>query len=220
MLVAESAHGLGDIVEAARAAGVRVDTVPRAALDAMAEGVPHQGVVAEAESYAYRSWRDGLAFAEQRGEAPLVLAVDGVTDPRNLGSLLRTAEAAGCHAVIIPKRRAAQVNPTVEKAAAGATAHLVIDSVPNLGRALQDAREVGLWIVALDPAGTESLFGLALLTEPVVLVVGAEGPGVSKLVKQRADSRVHIPMSGKTASLNVGVAGALALFEARRVRSL
>jgi 23S rRNA (guanosine2251-2'-O)-methyltransferase len=220
VLIADGAHGVADIVEAARAAGVRVDRVPRSALDAVSEGVSHQGVVAEAESFAYRSWREGLAVAEQRGEPALLLAVDGVTDPRNLGSLLRTAEAAGCHAAIIPQRRAAQVNATVEKAAAGATAHLVIDSVPNLGRALEDAREAGLWIVALDPEGTDSLFGFPLLTEPVAIVVGAEGPGVSKLIKQRADARVSIPMSGKTASLNVGVAGALAIFETTRLRSL
>lgn len=218
ILVAEGAHRLGDILETARAAGVRVDRVPRAALDAAAPGIAHQGVLAEAEAFAFRDWREGLAIAGRRGEPVLLLAIDGVSDPRNLGSLLRSAEAAGAHAVLLPKRRAAPVTATVQKAAAGAAEHLVVDNVTNLVRALDDAREAGVWIVALDPSAGESLFAHPLLSEPVAIVVGAEGPGVSRLIKERADARVSIPMSGKTASLNVGVAGALALFEARRAR--
>jgi 23S rRNA (guanosine2251-2'-O)-methyltransferase len=218
IVVAEGATGVSDILGAARDASVRVERLPRSALDAKASTPAHQGVMAEAEDFRYRSWRLGLELARERGETPLLLAVDGVTDPHNLGSLIRSAEAAGAHAVIVPARRSASVNATVEKAAAGATAHAVVDRVTNLERTLAQARSEGLWVVALDPEAAESLFDHPLLSEPVVIVVGSEGSGVSRLVAERSDVRVRIPLAGHTASLNAGVAGAIALFEARRKR--
>lgn len=219
LLVATGVAGVGDIIEAARAARVRIDRVPRAAIESKASTTAHQGVLAEIEEFRYRSWREGVAEAEERGEKALLLACDGVTDPHNLGSLIRSAEAAGAHAVIIPARRSAQVNATVEKAAAGATAHIVVDRVGNLERTLDDAREKGIWVIALTVDGEQSLFDAPLLTEPSVIVVGAEGTGVSRLVAERADARVRISLGGRTGSLNAGVAGAIALFEARRRRT-
>jgi len=219
LLIADGVSGVGDIVRAARSAGVRVDTVPRAALAARTASVAHQGVAAETETFQFRAWREGLAAAAARGEPALLLAMDGITDPGNVGSLLRSAEAAGCHAVLVPARRSAPINAVVEKVAAGATAHLVIDQVPNLERALAALRQEGVWIVALDPEAGEEIYAHPLFSEPVVIVVGAEGAGVSRLVAERADVRVRIPLYGRTASLNAAVAGAIALFEVRRSRS-
>lgn len=210
---------IAEIVSAARAAGVRVERVPRPVLDRAAAGRVHQGVVAEAEPYRYRSWEEAASAAKERGDPPLLLALDGITDPGNLGSLMRSAEGAGAHAVLIPRRRASPVTPVVEKASAGALEHLPIDRVPNLERALERCRNVGIWVVGLDDeAGTE-IWDCELLTEPLVLVVGAEGKGLSRLVLERSDARVRIPMAGRVGSLNAAVAGAVALFEVRRMRS-
>ncbi|MGH2794501.1 MAG: 23S rRNA (guanosine(2251)-2'-O)-methyltransferase RlmB [Actinomycetota bacterium] len=210
---------LGEIVATAASAGVRVERVPRPVLDKIATGRAHQGIIAEAEPYRYRSWEDAVAAAKERGEVPLLLALDGVTDPGNLGSLIRSAEAAGAHAVLVPKRRAAPVTPTVEKASAGAIEHLPIDRVPNLERALVRAKGLGLWVVGLDGDAETALWDSHLFTEPLVLVVGAEGKGISRLVAERADALVRIPMLGRLGSLNAAMAGAIALFEASRRRS-
>jgi 23S rRNA (guanosine2251-2'-O)-methyltransferase len=223
ILVAEGAEARGTlatILAAAAAAGVSVERVPRAALDRTAETRAHQGVVAEAEPFRYRSWREALRRAERRGEPPLLLALDGVEDPGNVGALLRSAEAAGCHGVILRARRAAPVTPAAEKASAGAVEHLVVDRVPNLARALAECRRAGLWVVGLDASAAEPLFGCALLREPVVLVVGSEARGLSRLVAERADLLVRIPMAGRVASLSAPAAGTVALFEARRLRDM
>jgi 23S rRNA (guanosine2251-2'-O)-methyltransferase len=221
LLVAEGAASRGPLTEilaAARAAGIRVDRVPRERLDRMAASRSHQGVIAEAEGFRYRSWLEALAAAEQKGEPPLLLALDGITDPGNLGALLRSAEAAGAHGALIPARRAADVTPVVEKASAGALEHLILDRVPNLERALGDLRSKGVWVVGLHGAATGSIWTCELLTEPVVLVVGAEGRGLSRLIAKRADALVRIPMGGRIGSLNAASAGAVALFEAARRR--
>ena len=219
LLIAEGTSRVDDIVEAARSSHVRVERVPRSHIDGFVSGV-HQGVAAETDDFVYRSWREGLVLASERGELALFLALDGITDPHNVGSLLRSAEAAGAHAAILPARRASPVTAVVEKAAAGATSHLIVDQVTNLQRTLAEAKEAGVWIVALDMDGEADLFDHPLLVEPVAIVVGAEGSGVSRLVRERADARVRIPMSGRTASLNAGVAGAIAMFETKRQRRL
>ncbi|HJR19211.1 MAG TPA: 23S rRNA (guanosine(2251)-2'-O)-methyltransferase RlmB [Actinomycetota bacterium] len=210
---------LGEIVATAASAGVRVERVPRPVLDKIATGRAHQGVIAEAEPYRYRSWEDAVAAAKERGEVPLLLALDGVTDPGNLGSLIRSAEAAGAHAVLVPKRRAAPVTPTVEKASAGALEHLPVDRVTNLERALEACKGLGLWVVGLSGSVQAPLWACDLLTEPLVLIVGAEGKGLSRLISERADALVRIPMQGRVGSLNAAVAGAVALFEVSRRRS-
>lgn len=221
ILIAEGGRergSLAEIVALARGAGVRVDRLPRAAIDARARTRAHQGVLAEVEPYRFRPWREGIARAAARAEPPMLLALDGVTDPQNLGSLLRSAEAFGAHAVILPGRRAAPLTATVEKVAAGAVEHLAVDRVSSLERALADCRAEGLWIVGLAGDAEQELSGCELLGEPVVLVIGSEGRGLSRLVRERADAVARIPMAGRTGSLNAAVAGAVALYEARRRR--
>jgi 23S rRNA (guanosine2251-2'-O)-methyltransferase len=159
-----------------------------------------------------------VTLAEERGEKPLLLALDGITDPGNLGALLRSAEAAGAHGALIPSRRAAEVTPVVEKASAGALEHLILDRVVNLNRALEEIRTAGVWVVGLDGDAAGTLWTCELLTEPVVLVVGAEGRGLGRLIAERADALVRIPMGGRIDSLNAAAAGAVALFEAARRR--
>jgi len=220
LLVAEGSGGgpVAEIVRTARAAGIRVDRVPRQMLDQIAATRSHQGVIAEAESYRYRSWREALGLARSREEPPLLLGIDGITDPGNLGSMLRSAEAAGCHGVLVSRRRAAPVTPVVEKASAGALEHLILDRVPNLATALAELRSEGVWTVGLDAGAATSLWECELLAEPVVLVVGSEGKGLSRLVSERADALVRVPLEGRVGSLNAAVAGALALFETKRRR--
>ncbi len=157
-------------------------------------------------------------MAEEQGQPPLLLALDGITDPGNLGALLRSAEAAGAHGALIPSRRAADVTPVVEKASAGALEHLILDRVPNLERTLDGIRSKGLWVVGLHAEAPGTIWTCELLTEPVVLVVGAEGRGLGRLIAERADALVRIPLSGRIGSLNAASAGAVALFEAARRR--
>jgi 23S rRNA (guanosine2251-2'-O)-methyltransferase len=221
IIVAEGAQEKGvlaEIVRLARAANVRIDRVPRVALDAKASTRAHQGVLAEAVPYATRSWRDGIARARAASEQPLLLALDGIEDPHNVGALLRSAEVFGVHAVILPERRAAPLTPAVAKAAAGALEHLIIDQVTNLDRTLAACKDEGLWIIALAGDAADPLDACELLGEPAVLVVGKEGKGVSVLIRKRADATVAIPMSGKIGSLNASVAGAIALWETARKR--
>jgi len=220
VLIAEGTTGdaVGEIIRLARAGKVRVDRVPRAVLESSAVSRAHQGVVAEVEPYRFRSWSDALELARARGEPPLILAIDGVTDPGNLGSLLRSAETAGAHGVIVGQRRTAPITPVVEKAAAGALSHLIVDRVPNLGTALGRLREEGLWTVGLAASAPGVIWECDLLAEPLVVIVGAEGKGLSRLISERADALVSIPLKGAVGSLNAAVAGAIALFEVGRRR--
>ncbi len=209
---------IADIVRVARRAGVRVERLPRAAIERRARTSSHQGVIAEVARFRSRSWHEGVEAARAAGRAPLVLALDGIADPHNVGALLRSAEAFGVDAVLLPRRRAATIGPVVIKASSGAVEHLVIDEVGNLERALAACREDGLWIVALAAQDDPDIRSSELLGEPVAVVVGAEGDGVSKLILDRADARVGIPLRGNIESLNASVAGALCLWEAARRR--
>lgn len=221
ILIAERAQARGtlaEILSAARAAGIRVDRVPRAALDARAKGSTHQGVIAEAAPYRTRSWKEGIDIARNRGKPALLLALDGIEDPQNLGALLRSAEVFAVDAVLLPQRRSAPLGPAAAKASAGAIEHLVIDQVPNLERALAACRSEGLWMVALASDGLQTVGECPLLAEPVVLVVGSEHRGVSPLIRRRADAVVRIPTRGSVSSLNASAAGAVCLWEAARYR--
>lgn len=209
---------LAEIMERARSAGVKIERVSRADLDAKATSRAHQGVIAEADETPNVSWRDSLEAARNRGETPLLLALDGIEDPQNLGAILRSAEIFGVHAVILPKHRSAPLSPIVRKVSAGAIEHLAIDIVTNMERTLAAAKEAGCWIVVLDADGDRSVEACDLLEEPVVIVSGAEGSGVSRLIKERADALVRIDTSGKVASLNASVATAICLWEAARRR--
>jgi 23S rRNA (guanosine2251-2'-O)-methyltransferase len=206
---------LGEIRRRAEAAGVTVRNVPREQLDRLAQGLNHQGVVAQTGRYRYAAIEDLL-----RHPAPCVLALDGVMDPHNLGSLLRSADAAGWQGVVVPARRAVGVTAAVRRTSAGASEIVPVARVANLGHALDRLREAGLWIVGLDAKASESLWSSNLVEAPVVVVLGAEDRGLSRVVRQRCDGVVSIPSGGRLESLNVAVAGALAMFEVARRRQL
>lgn len=202
---------LDELRSLARAAGVTVRTVERDDLDELAVGLVHQGVVATAPAFPYADLDRVLARVERAGETALLVALDGVTDPHNLGSTCRSAEAIGAHAVLVPDRRAAHVTPTVEKAAAGALAHLPVCRVGNLVRTLRAMADRPVWALGLDADGEVELADSPLVTEPLVLVVGAEGRGLARLTRDACDQLVRLPMVGRVGSLNASVAAAVAL---------
>jgi 23S rRNA (guanosine2251-2'-O)-methyltransferase len=197
---------LGEIRTRATRAGVPVANVPRAQIDRLAQGSNHQGVVAETGRYRYTDLEDLL-----RPPAPCVLFLDGVMDPHNLGSLLRSADSAGWHGVVLPARRATGVTATVRRTSAGAAEVVPVARVANLAHALDRARAAGLWIVGLDPTAKDSLWTSNLLVPPVALVLGAEDRGISRIVRARCDELVAIPSRGRLDSLNVAMAGAIAM---------
>jgi 23S rRNA (guanosine2251-2'-O)-methyltransferase len=208
---------LAEIVRLARRSGVPVREVPRKDLDALAQSRNAQGVIASTTGFAYSSIEELLSVAEASKTPPLFVALDGVTDPHNLGALARSAEAAGAHGLIVPRRRAAPVTPAADKASAGALEHLPVAQVGNLVRSLEELKEHGVWIAALDAEAETTIYDLPA-EDPLCLVIGSEGKGVSRLVAERADHRVSIPMAGKVQSLNASAAGAVALFEIKRRR--
>lgn len=201
-----------ELTDAAGDAGVPVRRVGRAELDAASQGVLHQGAVALAPGYPYATLAD-LAGTD------LVVALDGVTDPQNLGAIARSAEAAGAGGILLPKRRSVHVTPAVEKASAGAVSWLRIAVVANLVSALDRLADAGLWSVGLDEGAEETLWSSNLLDGRVVVVVGAEGRGLARLTAERVDQRVAIPMRGNVGSLNAGAAATTVLFEVVRRRS-
>lgn len=209
---------LREILRLADDRRVPVDEVGREELDRRAERLVHQGVVATAPPFPYAHLDGVLARAEASGEPAFVVALDRITDPYNLGSIARTAEAVGAHGIVVPGRRAAGVTPVVEKAAAGALAHLPVVQVTNLVRTLGDLGRRGVWSVGLEPDTTDDIHDVALLTEPLVLVVGSEGAGLARLTRDACDHLVHLPMRGRVGSLNASVAAAVALYEVRRRR--
>ncbi len=201
-----------EIVALATAAEVRVRRTDTDELERLAPGAVHQGIVALAPPFPLVDVDRLLAHAAASGRPPLLVAVDGVTDPHNLGSIARTAEAVGAHGLILPDRRSAPVTPVVEKAAAGALAHLPVAGVTNLVRALELLGRAGVWSVGLDGSAAAPLDGHPLATGAVVLVVGAEGGGLSRLVRERCDALVRLPMHGRVGSLNASVAAGVALY--------
>ncbi len=209
---------LDEILTLAAEARVRVVDSDRDAIDELAEGLVHQGVVAIAPPFPYAELPTVLARAEAAGEKPLLVALDGVTDPHNLGSIARTAEAVGAHGLIVPARRAAGVTPVAEKAAAGALAHVPLVRVPNLVRALKDLGNAGVWSVGLDADAPDTIHHCPLLDQSVVLVVGSEGRGLARLSQVQCDTLVNLPMRGRVGSLNASVAAAVALYEILRRR--
>jgi 23S rRNA (guanosine2251-2'-O)-methyltransferase len=196
----------------ARQRGIPVRYETRAFFDTLAQGGTHQGVAASLPPFRYDSLQ---SIVEQN--ADLLLILDGILDPRNLGSLLRTAEAVGVGGVILPKRRSASVSPLVEKAAAGAAAYLSICQVENLARVLALVQKAGYWLVGLEPGAQHVLYNLDL-PRKIALLLGGEEKGLRSLTRQNCDYLVTIPMRGKIESLNVSVAGAVALYEFLRRR--
>ena len=205
------------IVLAAQEAGVPIQETARRRLDEMVEAAHHQGVVAEVAAFAPVVLSELLAVARQRQETPLLVVADHLEDPQNLGALIRSAEAAGAHGLVLPDRRSAGITPAVVRASAGAAEHLRIASVVNLPRTFQELQRAGLWIVGLAADGGVR-YDQADLRVPLAIVVGGEGKGLSRLVAERCDLLVRLPMAGRTASLNAAVAGAILLYEAVRQR--
>ncbi len=192
-----------------------IQEVDKFKLDELAEGQVHQGVVASIGLYEYVEVEDILNYAKEKNESPLILILDEVEDPHNLGAIVRTAECAGAHGVIIPKRRSATVNGTVYKSSAGAVEHMKIAKVTNISQTLESLKEAGLWIYGADMDGKESYYNTDL-TGPVGLVIGNEGRGISRLVKEKCDVLVKIPMYGNVNSLNASNAAAILIYEVIR----
>jgi len=207
---------LDDIAELAMSVGVPVRDVTKAKLLAEARTEAPQGVLAKAAELPEAELED--LVTPHRGGKPFLLLVDGVTDPGNLGALLRSAECAGVTGVVLPRHRAVHVTPTVTKAAAGAVEYLPMALVGGLPTAIRQLQQAGIWVVGLDAAGDQPLFDLRLAADPVALVLGAEGAGLSRLVRERCDAVANIPLKGRIDSLNVAAAGALACFEVARGR--
>ena len=193
---------------------IPVVEVDRAKLDAIAGFVPHQGVIAMAAEKEYVDVEDILAIAEQRGEPPLIAIADGITDPYNLGALIRCAEGLGAHGLILPKRRAVGLTPLVSKASAGALEHLAIAKVANLAQTVERLKERGVWVYAAEAGGQD--YDKTDLRGPCALIFGSEGDGVSALLKKTCDAIISIPMRGQVNSLNVSTAAAILLAEAAR----
>lgn len=196
---------------------VIIQEVDRHKLDEMSESHAHQGVIAITSDYRYYDLDEILEIPKERGEDPFFIILDGITDPHNLGSIIRTADAVGAHAVIIPKRRSVQITPIVAKASAGAVEYLPVCKVTNIVNAIKTLKENGLWIAAVDMDG--QTFYQQNLGGPLGLVVGSEGEGISRLVKQNCDFTVSMPMSGNVTSLNASVAGGILLYEVYRQRN-
>lgn len=205
---------LTEIRKRAEEAAIPVKVVPRPEIDRLAEGENHQGVVAVTGRYRYAPLESLLT------PHACLLFLDGVTDPHNLGSLIRTAECCGFDGLVVPGHRSAGVTSTVRRVSAGAAELVPVARVPNLGRGLDQAKAAGLWIVGLDGEAPEDIWSSQLLEPPIGLVVGAEGKGISRTIRDRCDGFVRIPQRGRIASLNVGVAGGIAMFEIARRKHL
>ena len=211
---------VADLLELARQRGVPVESVPRTVVDAEAATGAHQGILAVVAPIEPIDLTELLALPLAGREPPFFLAMDGIEDPHNLGALARSAEGAGCHGVIVPRHRSAPLSAVAVKSSAGALQHLPVAEVPNLPRAVERLRDSGVWCIGLTGDAEASLFDLELADEPVCVVVGGEGAGLHRLVREACDVLVRIPMAGRVESLNASVAGALAMFEVRRRRGL
>jgi 23S rRNA (guanosine2251-2'-O)-methyltransferase len=207
-----------ELKDRAESAGVRIQSVGVEGLAKLVGDVAHQGAVAAVRPLKAWDEHDLIQALGQLAEDPLLLILDGVTDPHNLGACLRTADAAGAHAVLIPKDRSAAVDGVVRKVAAGAAEFVPVATVTNLARCIDRLKERGIWVVGTDGEAPQTLFA-ADLKRPLALVLGAEGGGMRRLTRERCDFLVRIPMAGQVESLNVSVAAGVALFEARRQRT-
>ena len=209
---------LGHIASKARDKGIVVVEADRRKLDFMSQTHAHQGVVALAAVREYCSIEDILAAAASADEAPFVIVCDEISDPHNLGAIIRSAECAGAHGVIIPKRRSAGLTAIVDKASAGAAEHMAIARVPNISAAIQELKDKGLWIYGTAADGSNGLWTTDL-TGPIALVFGSEGDGMSRLVKESCDFILSLPMKGRVSSLNASAAAAVTMYEVLRQRS-
>ncbi|WP_099191095.1 23S rRNA (guanosine(2251)-2'-O)-methyltransferase RlmB [Tepidibacter mesophilus] len=204
------------IIGMAKDKGIIVQYVDRKKIDEISESHSHQGVIAMGNDYRYYELEEILEIAKQKNEDPFVIILDEITDPHNLGSIMRTADAVGAHGVIVPKRRSASITPVVAKASAGAVEYVPLCKVTNLVSAIKKLKEYGLWIAAADMNGQN--YYKQNLTGSLGIVVGSEGSGISRLIKENCDFTVKIPMVGNVTSLNASVAASIMLYEAFKQR--
>ncbi len=217
IFVAQGAR-VGDIIALAKDCGVPVVTCDRRKLDSMSTTGNHQGVIAQAAAHAYASLDDLFANAEAKGEAPLFVLCDSIADPHNLGAIIRSAETAGAHGVIIPKRRAVGLTAVAARASAGALAHMPVHKAVNLPALIDTLKARGVWVFGAEADGTVGLYD-ADFAGATAIVIGSEGEGISRLVREKCDFIVSIPMRGQVNSLNASNAAAVLLFEAVRRRT-
>lgn len=206
------------IIALAREKGVVIREVERSALDEMSSTHSHQGVIAFVSVKEYVQVEDILTIAQEKNEPPFIIILDEITDPHNLGSILRTADAVGAHGVIIPKRRAIGLTAAVSKAAAGAVEYVPVARVTNIAQTIEQLKKKNIWVVGTDLTGDKAFFD-SDLKGPVALVIGSEGEGMGKLVREKCDFVVNIPMKGSISSLNAAVAGAIVMYEILKQRS-
>ena len=213
----ETDKALGRLAAQAKEAGAVIVQTDRRKLDFMSPTGAHQGIIASVAAHDYATVDDILARAEERGEAPLIVICDELSDPHNLGAIVRTAECAGAHGVIIPKRRSVGLTAVVAKASAGALEYMPVARVSNIPAAMEDLKKRGVWICGTAADGDTELYK-ANLKDATAIVIGNEGEGMSRLVSERCDFRVSIPMRGEISSLNASAAAAILLYEAVRQR--
>lgn len=205
-----------EIIAVAKEKGVNIQYWDRSKLDSIARGIRHQGVLAQVAPVQYAELEDLLQVAKDRNEPPFIVLLDELEDPHNLGAILRTADAAGVHGVLIPKHRSCPLSATVAKTSAGAVEHVPVARVGNLVQTIKKLKQEGLWVAAADMDGKD--YYDTDLTGPLLLIIGSEGQGVGRLVKEQCDFVVRIPMVGKINSLNASVAGSILMYEAMKQR--
>jgi len=213
----EKEGSIKQIIALARERGIVVQEVDRAKLDNNSSTYSHQGVIALVAAKDYVEVDDILSSAEQKGEPPFIIILDEINDSHNLGSILRTADAVGAHGIIIPKRRAVGLTSIVSKASAGAIEYVPVARVTNVAQTIEYLKKKNIWVVGTD-ADSEKLFYSSDLTGAIALVIGSEGEGIGRLVREKCDFTVNIPMMGKISSLNASVAAAIVMYEIRRQR--
>lgn len=220
--IAENAqkHLTQPIIAEAKKAGIVIQHVDKRKLDQLAPGIQHQGVVAQAAPYAYVELEDLLSSAESRGEAPFLLILDEIEDPHNLGSILRTADCTGVHGVVLPKRRSAQITATVSKTSAGAVEYVPVARVTNLAQSIEQLKEAGVWVVGTVVDAEEEIYDTNVFDGPVAVVIGNEGKGMGRLIREKCDVLLKLPMAGRINSLNASVAAGVVMYEVLRRRRL
>ena len=216
LMVSSEEGSMKKILALAKERRIPVMKVEKSAIDRIAEGKAHQGVAAYVSAYAYAELEDIFRIAEERGEDPFIIILDNLEDPHNLGAIMRTAECAGAHGIIIPKRRACGLTEVVAKASAGAIEYMPCVKVTNIAQAIEELKERGVWVAACDMGGQE--YYKADLKGKLAVVIGSEGSGISRLVKEKCDFVVSMPMVGRITSLNASNAAAVIIYEVRKQR--
>lgn len=218
LLVTSREGSMIKILALAKEQGIPVMYVEKAAIDRIAQGKAHQGVAAYVSPYAYSTVDDILANAAEKGEDPFIVILDGLEDPHNLGAIMRTAECAGAHGIIIPKRHSCGLTETVAKASAGAIEYMPVAKVTNVAQTVDELKESGIWVAACDMGGSD--YYRTDMSGKIAVVIGSEGFGVSKLVREKCDFVVSMPMVGKITSLNASNAAAVVIYEVRKQRDI